>query len=102
MKAHELERGMIIVIPKYRSTHLGVKVATVGPGQFKSSTYITCVNCPKGYDVQRDTEIHVCPSDMVCEACEKVSDDLTYYDNGIFGHSGWMCRDCISTAEMEL
>jgi len=43
-----------------------------------------------------------CPEDMICDACDKVCDDLSYYDNEIYGHSGWMCWDCISTAEMEL
>jgi len=43
-----------------------------------------------------------CPQDMVCSACDEVSDDLSYYDNGIYGHAGWMCGDCIGGAEMEL
>jgi len=42
-----------------------------------------------------------CPEDSVCESCGEV-DDLSYYDNGIFGPSGWLCGDCIATAEMEL
>lgn len=45
---------------------------------------------------------HECPDDMECECCHKVMEDLTYYDNSIYGYSGWMCDDCISTAEMEL
>jgi len=40
--------------------------------------------------------------DNICDACGKECDDLEYYDNGIYGHSGMMCQDCISTAEMEL
>lgn len=43
-----------------------------------------------------------CPEDNVCEACEKVDDYLQYYDNGIHGASGWLCLECIATAEMEL
>ena len=42
------------------------------------------------------------PADDVCESCGKVDDDLEYYDNYIFGASGWMCGDCRSQAEMEL
>lgn len=42
-----------------------------------------------------------CPEDNECECCGEVS-DLEYYDNTIFGASGWLCPDCIATAEMEL
>jgi hypothetical protein len=43
-----------------------------------------------------------CPEDSVCDCCGKVSDDLTYYSNDIWGSFGYLCNDCISNAEMEL
>lgn len=101
MLAYELKKGMIIVIPGYLSTRLGVEVAKVKPGRFKSSIHVSCKG-GRDYDITRNTEVYVCPEDMVCDACDKVSDDLNYYDNEIFGHSGWMCSDCISIAETEL
>jgi len=36
-----------------------------------------------------------------CEACGDVT-ELEHYDNGILGPVGWLCFECIGTAEMEL
>jgi hypothetical protein len=100
MLACRLERGMRVVIPGRKGTEDGLVVANVKPGQFKSSLVISFDG---GYccDIHRSTDCHVCPVDNMCEACGRI-DDLDYYDNEIYGHSGWMCGDCISTAEMEL
>lgn len=41
------------------------------------------------------------PKDGMCECCHNKHYE-EYYDNGVHGASGWLCAECIETAEVEL
>ena len=99
MLAYDLKKGMIIRIPECKEAEDVLVIASVSSGMYKN---FLLVRFEGGHSasIPRSMEVDVCPDE--CDACGKVDDNLSYYDNGIYGHSGWMCGDCISTAEMEL